>query len=92
MQQPKGFFRETRAHIALVVGVLCFCIGLLSWENMGKERRIAGIVITSVALILSLVWWWVGRSKWRKRRRLRAPGYEPAARNPPATLPPRREQ
>jgi hypothetical protein len=92
MQQPKGFFRETRAHIALVVGVLCLCIGLLSWKNLSAERRIVGLVITSLAFILSLVWWWIGRSKWRKRRRVHAPDSVPAGRNPPATLPPRREQ
>jgi hypothetical protein len=90
MQEARRFFREARALKAFVVGVMCLCIGLVSWKDMDRQGRVFWLIITPVAFISSLVSYWYSRPKRHKHHAISGPGIE--RRNPPAILPPRRDR
>jgi hypothetical protein len=91
MREWRRAFNEVRALKAFVGATLLLCIGLGMWEDMDTEKRVFWMIITPLAFIGSVLWWRRSLPK-RKKRQMATAEPETTRRNPPAKVPPPRQE
>ena len=77
---------------SFILGFALLCIGAVSWSEMDSAGRKFWLILTPSAFIIPLAMSWFSRWRAIKRQQAIDREPEPTHRNPPAKLPPRRDQ